>query len=248
MCYLPYHGPSVLIHRAISYNVTGLRLEEGILDQWQEDATWLSTGRQDIYTDGMDTQKRRTGHRHRKKKKKNKKKNECSKPEHEDQPHCKFRQKERHFSPDSPSRSNTLFTPLGYAQFYLPDIDVQTEAVPEWFIEYTTYSQDGLLRGGRNGTDGDVQGRQPVPWHLLPGYRELNDHEDTSHDTHSSPNLKGKPDGEETGGKDSYAKFRAGLKKITPYHLEDLTIPSYAHFAKKLATDKHLWKRFASAM
>jgi endopolyphosphatase len=201
-----------------------------------------------LQTEEMDTQKRRTGHRHRKKKKNKKKKNDCSRPEHEDQPHCKFRQKERHFSPESPSRSNTLFTPLGYAQFYLPDIDAQTVATPEWFIEYTTYSQDGLLRGGRNGTDGDVQGRQPVPWHLLPGYREFVKHEETSRDVSGPPNLKGKPHGGEDEGKDPYSKFKAGLKKITPYHLEDLSIPSYAHFAKKLATDKHLWRKFASAM
>lgn len=235
-----------LTYRTISYNVTGLRLEEGILEQTQINSTSDAEDDHGMQTDDMETQKRRTGHRHRKQKKK-KKKNDCSKPEHEDQPHCKFRQKERHFSPESPSRSNTLFTPLGYAQFYLPDIDAQTEDVPEWYIEYTTYSQDGLLRGGRNGTDGDVQDRQPVPWHLLPGYRELVKHENISHDLFSNPDLKGKPDGE-GDGRDPYAKFKAGLKKITPYHLEDLTITSYAHFAKKLTTDKHLWKRFASAM
>ena len=233
---------------AVSYNVTGLRLEEDLLGQALNDSSWLTTDLQAMFSEGMDAQKRRTGHRHRKKKKKNKQKNDCSKPEHEDQPHCKFRQKERHFSPDSPSRANTLFTPLGYAQFYLPDIDEQTEAVPEWFIEYTTYTQDGLLRGGRNGTDGDVQGRQPVPWHLLPGYRELVEHEGIRHEIVGNRGLHRNPDGKEAGGEDPYAKFRAGLKKITPYHLEDLTIPSYAHFAKKLAADKHLWKRFASAM
>lgn len=197
--------------------------------------------------DEIETQtKRRTGHRHAKKKKK--KKDDCSKSEHEDQPHCKFRKKERHFSPESPSRSNTLFTPLGYAQFYLPDIDEQSKSAPQWFIEYTTYSQDGLLRGGQNGTDGDVQGRQPVPWHLLPGYREFMEHK-VAHSQVAS-NLTGSRRGEkgDEGGNDPYTKFQAGLKKITPYHLEDLTIPSYAHFAKKLTTDKHLWKRFSSAM
>lgn len=192
----------------------------------------------------METQKRRTGHRHNKHKKK-KKKDDCSKPEHEDQPHCKFRRKERHFSPESPSRSNTLFTPLGYAQFYLPDIDEQTKSAPEWFIEYTTYTQDGLLRGGQNGTDGNVQGRQPVPWHLLPGYREFMEHKAVS--TEASENLIVSQGGQK-GGDDPYTKFKAGLKKITPYHLEDLTIPSYAYFAKKLTTDRHLWKRFSSAM
>lgn len=233
--------------RKISYNVTGLKLDDGFSAKERQSLHLLpeegiQKGEMEIET------KRRTGHRHGKKKKKKKKKDDCSKPEHEDQPHCKFRQKERHFSPESPSRSNTLFTPLGYAQFYLPDIDEQTKSAPEWLIEYTTYSQDGLLRGGQNGTDGDAQGRQPVPWRLLPGYREFMDHQVSRSQLES--NLTGVPRGAkgDDGGNDPYSKFKAGLRKITPYHLEDLTIPSYAHFAKKLTTDKHLWKRFSSAM
>ncbi|KAI5451729.1 Endopolyphosphatase, variant 2 [Naganishia albida] len=242
---IPTYLPGV---RVYSYNVTGLKLDDGFFAEQMQG----HVEQEGFQRSGMETEKRRTGHRHRKNKKKKKKKDDCSKPEHEDQPHCKFRQKERHFSPESPSRSNTLFTPLGYAQFYLPDIDEQTKSAPEWFIEYTTYTQDGLLRGGQNGTDGDVQGRQPVPWHLLPGYREFIEHRaESTEDAANDTGLRGEAQGEQKGdkgGEDPYTRFKAGLKKITPYHLEDLTIPSYAHFAKKLTRDKQLWKRFSSAM
>lgn len=115
-------------------------------------------------------------------------------------------------------------------------------------IEYATYSPEGLLRGGRNGTDGDAQGRQPVPWHLLPGYHEFIERDEAasqeSLDASDNSTLTRHDKDEE----DPYTKFKAGLRKITPYHMEDLTIPSYAHFAKKLASQKRLWKRFASAM
>lgn len=229
----------------ISYNVTGLKLEDGL--SVEESKEVLTTEQESFQTEEMEAQGRRTGHRHGKKKKK-KKKDDCTKPEHEDQPHCKFRRKERHFSAESPSQSNTLFTPLGYAQFYLPDIDEQTESGPKWIIEYTTYSEDGLLRGGQNGTDGDAKGRQPVPWHLLPGYREFMEHKDDSSLVQSNVTAftNGRKDDDDK--KDPYTKFKAGLRKITPYHLEDLTIPTYARFAKKLTSDKHLWKKFSSAM
>jgi endopolyphosphatase len=227
----------------LSYNVTGLKLDEDGLIENEEDVAESNISSQ---TALPSTQKRKTGHRHKKKKKK--KKDDCSKPEHEDQPHCKFRRKERHFSPESPSRANTLFTPLGYTQFYLPGVDDQTHSSPKWVIEYATYSPEGLLRGGRNGTDGDAQGRQPVPWHLLPGYHELIEREEAGSLDSSGPSNNRKLKGQDQDDEDPYAKFKAGLKKITPYHMEDLTIPSYAHFAKKLTSQKRLWKRFASAM
>ncbi|KAJ9114260.1 hypothetical protein QFC22_005712 [Naganishia vaughanmartiniae] len=235
---IPTYLPGI---RVYNYNVTGLKLDEdGLVGDEQEFAGPDMSSQTVLPT----TRKRKTGHRHSKKKKK---KNDCNKPEHEDQPHCKFRQKERHFSPESPSRANTLFTPLGYTQFYLPGLDEQTHSPPKWIIEYATYSPEGLLRGGRNGTDGDAQGRQPVPWHLLPGYQEFVEREEAASrfaDSNDNKTLKG----HDQDDQDPYTKFKAGLKSITPYHLADLTIPSYAHFAKRLTSEKRLWKRFASAM
>lgn len=170
------------------------------------------------------------GHRHGKKPK-----NNCHKPEHEDQPHCKFRSKPRFYSPDSPSRSNQMFTPLGYAQFYVPDLDKQTQEPPKWELEYATYDVDGLLRGGLNGTDGDATGRQPVPWHLLPGFDEV-DVEALSRDD---------KDGKDDGG---MSKFRKGLKKMTPFGMGDLTIPNYVALAKQFSEDTPLWNKFAKFM
>lgn len=147
---------------------------------------------------------RKGGHHHKKPK------SHCRQPEHEDQPHCKWKRKERYFSEDSPSRSNRLFSPLGFAQFYLPDVDKQHEK-PIWKLEYTTYTEEGLLT---NRTDGSLM---PVPLHLI----WL---------------------GEDDPG------FQDTVKRITPFHMPDLTIPSWVKFAKRLTEETHLWKRFKDVM
>ncbi|KAJ9103657.1 hypothetical protein QFC19_004232 [Naganishia cerealis] len=239
---IPTYLPGI---RVYNYNVTGLKLDKDGFAEGEEkyDETVASN-------EGNlpETQGRRTGHRHNSKKKKKKNKDNCSKSEHEDQPHCKFRRKERYFSAESPSRANTLFTPLGYTQFYLPDVDKQTHAPPKWSIEYSTYSPDGLLKGGINGTDGDAQGRQPVPWHLLPGYRKFIERLPVVSEGSSEAAVEASRKEDDQDDENPHTKFKDGLKKITPYHMEDLTIPSYVDFAKKLTSQKRLWKRFASAM
>jgi endopolyphosphatase len=132
-----------------------------------------------------------------------------------------------------------MFTPLGYAQFYLPDLDKQTQEPPKWELEYTTYDIDGLLRGGYNGTDGDDSGRQPVPWHLLPGFEKV----DVAALTAGEPGRgnRGKRDG-------GMAKFRKVLKQYTPFRMRDLTIPNYVALAKGMSDDTPLWNKFARYM
>lgn len=206
---------------ARSYNVTGLELDD------------------DDYESGVDGLKKKGkkrkggGHRHGKKPK-----NNCHEPEHEDQPHCKFRSKPRFYSPESPSRSNQMFTPLGYAQFYVPDLDKQTVEPPKWELEYATYDVDGLLRGGYNGTDGDATGRQPVPWHLLPGFDEVD----------AEVLALAQKDGEDPKNDGGMSKFRKGLKKLTPFRMNDLTIPTYVALAKQLSEETPLWNKFARFM
>jgi endopolyphosphatase len=207
----------------LSYNVTGIDLDDDDL---------VAEDRRKKKNNGK--KKKGGGHRHGKKPK-----TDCDKPEHEDQPHCKFRSKPRYFSPESPSRMNQKFTPLGYAQFYVPDLDKQTEEPPKWELEYATYDVEGLLRGGYNGTDGEDTGRQPVPWHLLPGFGEvdivaLNKEKDGG----------GRRDKDDGGMK----KFRKTLQKYTPFKMSDLTIPNYIALAKELADDTPLWNKFARFM
>ena len=57
----------------------------------------------------------------------------------------------RHFSPNSPSRTNRYLSPLGYTQYYLP-IDQHDQ--PSWTIEYMTYPPEAIVH--------------LLPKHLLP--------------------------------------------------------------------------------
>lgn len=72
---------------------------------------------------GLDATRRKKGRKHRRKKKR------------------PVPRLTRHFSPDSPSRTNRYLTTLGYTQYYLPLDQHQT---PEWTIEYVTYPTEKL--------------------------------------------------------------------------------------------------------
>ena len=111
--------------------------------------------------------KRKHGHRHGHKKPKYK----CKSPVDQDKPHCRFKTRPRYYNRTSPSRRNGPLTPLGYAQFYLPDIDSATaDSPPEWKIEYSTFKLANLLPRD-NGTDEGQNGQKvPVPVKFLPGY------------------------------------------------------------------------------
>ena len=114
-----------------------------------------------------DSFKRKHGHNHHRKKPKYK----CKSPLDQDKPHCRFKTRPRYFNRTSPSRTNGPLTPLGYAQFYLPDIDTATaDSPPEWQIEYSTFKWANLLPRD-NGTDEGRDGQKvPVPVKFLPGY------------------------------------------------------------------------------
>lgn len=160
--------------------------------------------------------RRNGGHRH--KRRKHKKQHKCDRPENEDKPHCRWRRRQRHANATSPSRSNRYLSPLGYAQFYLPDLEVRADGLPPaWEIEYTTYSRE-RLEAVLEGTD--EASMPPVPVHLLPG----------AGNTTSSPAITDR------------------LTEITPFSMRDLTISSWAAFATKLVKSKNQWKRFASNM
>jgi len=71
-----------------------------------------------------------------------------------------------HASPDSPSRTNRLWTPLGYAQYYLPDLEsANKKHAPRVKLEYLTFGREALHpRGGGGG--GSF--RYPIPLRHLP--------------------------------------------------------------------------------
>jgi endopolyphosphatase len=206
------------------YNITGLEDNEMTIEGNE-------TTIDEEVDDEIDIEKKRPGgHRH------GRKKDDCSRPENEDKPHCSFKHKPRYYSKHSPSRSNKPLTPLGYAQFYLPDIDKQTDSAPGWILEYTTFKLKNLLPGWMfNTTDQHTQ-PLPVPLHLLPNY-------DASLSSNAEQGLKGK-DKE----KDKLEEFVKSLKPYTPWKMRDLTIPSYVHLARKLVAEKKMWKKFTDYM
>lgn len=177
------------------------------------------------------TMKRKGGHRH------GRKKGDCTLPENEDKPHCTFKHKPRYYSKHSPSRSNKPLTPLGYAQFYLPDLDKQTESAPQWILEYSTFKLKNLLPGWMFNTTDEHTQPLPVPLHLLPEYDQVLTREAFTAAEGQSGDLKSKRDA-----------FLKAMKQVTPWKMRDLTIPSYVHLARKLVAEKKLWKKFTDYM
>lgn len=177
-----------------------------------------------------DFKKRRGGHRH------GRPKDDCSRPENEDKPHCAFANKPRYYNASSPSRRNGPLSALGYAQFYLPDVDDQT-IVPEWQIEYTTYKKSSLLPPNMTlfSQHPFVDQPPPIPYHMLPEW----DTALQSGEADAEMDLKGKAKRD---------KFRQALKLITPWRMKDLTVPSYVRLARKLVAEKRMWNKFQEIM
>lgn len=156
------------------------------------------------------TGKRRHRHRHPEKP-------DCSQKENEAKYACRP-WGPRHSSPNSPSRTNTLWSLLGYAQYYLPDLEGSTKKHPPTFkLEYLTYPVESLHPP--NTTDPNATWAKkwipPVPKHLLP-----------------------KPLRNVTRTKSKFA----------PYHLDDLTIPNWIGLARKLGKSDKKWKQFYGYM
>jgi endopolyphosphatase len=55
-------------------------------------------------------------------------------------------------------------------------------------------------------------------------------------------------DGADKDKDEKWEKFIQELKRITPWKMKDLTIPSYVKLARKLVAEKKLWKHFADIM
>ncbi|ORY34959.1 Metallo-dependent phosphatase-like protein [Naematelia encephala] len=199
---IPTYLPGV---RVYTYNITGVT--------------------RDLLETDLDSMKRKHGHRH------DKPKDDCSKPANEDKPHCTFKHKPRHYDRNSPSRHNQPLTPLGYTQFYMPDIDSQSKSPPKWVIEYTTFKIPALLPKTLDSND-TIEQPPPVPLHLLPEYQPdiLVDEEEGSVD----PEKK--------------KKFKKALRRITPWKMKDLTINSYVKLARKLVAEKKMWSKFQDLM
>lgn len=173
-------------------------------------------------------------HRHR-----HGEKPDCSKPENEEKYACRP-WGPRHASANSPSRENRLWSLLGYAQYYLPDIGEEEYSgvgemkkgggkkeakKPRFKLEYVTHSVDALRPPTNTTNVTTTEGAHlwkkqkdwipPVPKHLLP--KSLRDPNRTQ-------------------------------SKFAPYELEDLTIPNWIALARELGKSKKMWKKFIGFM
>ncbi|KAI0320832.1 hypothetical protein OF83DRAFT_1162184 [Amylostereum chailletii] len=91
----------------------------------------------------------------------------CQRPEHQNSWRCKLNQP-WHTDPSAPSRENGLWSPLGYAQFYLPAGRLANKTRPKFKLEYLTYALE-RLHPEQEGQEFDY----PVPLKELPkGLRE----------------------------------------------------------------------------
>lgn len=235
--------------------------------------------------------KRKHGHRHGGKKPKYK----CKSPTDIDKPHCRFKTRPRYFNRTSPARRNGPLTPLGYAQFYLPEIDTATkDAPPEWKIEYSTFKLGNLLPRDNRTDEGQNGQKVPVPVKFLPGYDEevlgLLIKERDERETEKGRERVQRPawtadrilteeeyeddlesleldeqedewwlgdtvvsggDGGEAGPpsiEERTRAFKKSLQRITPWKMNDLTIPQYVKLARKLVAEKKMWKQFSNLM
>ncbi|KAI0045296.1 hypothetical protein FA95DRAFT_1607798 [Auriscalpium vulgare] len=85
----------------------------------------------------------------------------CKEARYQDSWRCKLREP-WHTDAEAPSRQNTLWSPLGYAQYYLPGERVMNKTHrPQFKLEYLTYRASALVPA-----EGD---EYPVPPRHLPG-------------------------------------------------------------------------------
>ncbi|KAF8592342.1 hypothetical protein K439DRAFT_1324242, partial [Ramaria rubella] len=117
-------------------------------------------------TEGSKGSKRKHGHRHGGKPK------DCKKKKNRDKWECRSPQKKWHSDKNAPSRKNTLWSPLGYSQFYMPGLGRGNETdTPTWELEYVTYETSALHPPLDASAAEVARFVYPVPPRLLP--REL---------------------------------------------------------------------------
>jgi len=92
-----------------------------------------------------------------------------------------------HSDPDAPSRRNQAFTPLGFAQFYMPDIVEANRTHPPHFkLEYLTYELTALHP---KGSGDDKMFVYPVPVRHLPRSLREGEKEESKYAPYSMADL-----------------------------------------------------------
>ncbi|KAL7410416.1 Metallo-dependent phosphatase-like protein [Mrakia frigida] len=229
---IPTYFPSV---RIFTYNTTGTpyRQSPNVDSSTSSSPSPPSDEDDDDLSDSSEDLKKK---KHKKKKKKKKPAHVpgdewCRRRKNRDKIVCQPRIP-RHADGESPSRKNTFGTPLGYAQFFLPDVNGKKQ--PEYTLEYLTYPPSLLLppsHSPSNSSSTPPPFDPPVPLHLLPPAL-----------------LVPQPDSFSSADSETATTPIAVLAEFfAPYRMPDLTIGSYIELARKLSEEKKLWKRFLEA-
>ncbi|KZO97416.1 hypothetical protein CALVIDRAFT_536427 [Calocera viscosa TUFC12733] len=151
--------------------------------------------------------------------------------------------KPRHTSPYAAAMLNGPFTPTGYAQYFMPDLEDATEDVPPaWELEYVTYSREAWNRSLLEGRE--LLPREFVPpelggWMVHPSLLAASDEEgDTGEPEEVDKKKKKKKKG----------KKKERERNLVPYEMPDLTIPSWLGLARRLTREKGVWREFKRNM
>ncbi|KAI1786520.1 Metallo-dependent phosphatase-like protein [Ganoderma leucocontextum] len=152
----------------------------------------------------------------------------CADEAYENTWRCKL-SKPWHSNPRSPSRTNRLWTPLGYAQYYLPDLDAADEKHrPKFKLEYLTFQASALHPPAA----GEASAAEDVDETAVAAARQFNWPIPKRHLPRSLQN-----------------STTTKSKKFAPYSLEDLTIPSWTALGTRLGRNKgKLRQRFKEFM
>ncbi|KAI0068865.1 endopolyphosphatase [Artomyces pyxidatus] len=151
-------NPYLPSFRIFSYNVTNA-------EKIQDEANLTKKKDKKKKKKGSKEPKRKHGHRHGN----SSRETLCKQHEYEDSWRCKLWEP-WNSDADAPSRRNTLWTPLGYAQYYLPEERVMNKTRrPKFKLEYLTYRLDALHPAKAEMDSFAVDGfAYPVPVRQLP--------------------------------------------------------------------------------
>ncbi|KAI9000980.1 hypothetical protein BD414DRAFT_473259 [Trametes punicea] len=161
----------------------------------------------------------------------------CEQEEYADTWRCHLEER-WHSSPESPSRTNKLWTPIGFAQYTLRKMDKADEShLPKFKLEYVTFPARALhpppdmdeagdataINGTTTSVAGGIEAESRKFWYPIPR-------------RHLPRTLRNS----------TITKSR----KFAPYELEDLTIPSWTALAQRLgqAKSKRLRQKFRQYM
>ncbi|KAG8819890.1 Endopolyphosphatase [Serendipita sp. 399] len=174
----------------------------------------------------------------------------------------------RHANASSPSRENRLWSLLGYAQYYLPDIDRLEDAntssspskertkekggrrsmkggTPKFKLEYLTFSIDALRPPNTTNitalmTTMTMNGTSTNSSFPLPLSSEL--------EALWKKQKKWIPPIPKHLLPKSLRQVNRTRSKFVPYAMDDLTIPNWIGFARRLGKSNKMWKRFLRFM